>query len=93
VAVVGRDIEYDVRVMTATLTDSDTSKDFVSLLPLTLTLKDYAAAGKISDLPKRLSTRGAPAGIDPSIGDIFDFDAPGALQATTDVDHRTCFLP
>jgi hypothetical protein len=39
---------------------AETSRDFAALLPLTLTLKDYAATEKISDLPKRLSTDGAP---------------------------------
>jgi hypothetical protein len=56
--------------LTATLIDSKTSRDFISLLPLTLTLKDYAGTEKISDLPKRLSTEGAPPGSDPSVGDI-----------------------
>ncbi len=58
------------RVLTATLVDSKTSRDFISLLPLALTLKDYAETEKISDLPKRLSTEGAPPGLDPSVGDI-----------------------
>ena len=57
-------------VVTATLDDNATSRDFVSLLPLTLTLKDYAETEKVSDLPKRLSTEGAPPGADPSVGDI-----------------------
>ena len=57
-------------VLTATLIDSKTTRDFVSLLPLTLTLKDYAGTEKIGDLPKRLSTEGAPSGSDPSVGDI-----------------------
>lgn len=56
--------------LTATLDDSDTARDFASLLPLTLTLQDYAATEKVSDLPRRLSTNGAPAGIDPAIGDL-----------------------
>lgn len=56
--------------VTATLDDSETSKDFVSLLPLTLTLEDYNGTEKISNLPKKLSTKDAPAGIDPSVGDI-----------------------
>jgi hypothetical protein len=56
--------------ITATLEDNETASDFVSLLPLTLTLKDYSATEKISDLPKRLSTQGAPPGVEPSIGDI-----------------------
>ena len=57
-------------VLTATLIDSKTTRDFISLLPLTLTLKDYAGTEKISDLPKRLSTENAPSGSDPSVGDI-----------------------
>jgi acetyl esterase/lipase len=48
------------KVVTATLTDNETARDFVSLLPLTLTLKDYNETEKISDLPRRLSTKGAP---------------------------------
>jgi hypothetical protein len=63
-------IDVEGGAITATLVDSATSRDFVSLLPLTLTLKDYAATEKISDLPRRLSTEGAPPGSDPSIGDI-----------------------
>lgn len=56
--------------ITATLLDNATARDLFSLLPLTLTLTDYAATEKISDLPRRLSTAGAPRGVDPSIGDI-----------------------
>lgn len=58
------------QVVTAELEDNATSQEFVSLLPLTLTLKDYSSTEKISDLPKRLSTQGAPAGILPRVGDI-----------------------
>lgn len=58
------------QVVTATLADNPTARDFHSLLPLTLTLDDYAATEKISTLPRKLSKDGAPAGIDPSIGDI-----------------------
>jgi hypothetical protein len=63
-------IKLDEKTLTATLHDNATSKDFVSLLPLRLTLKNYAATEKVSDLPKRLSTEGAPAGSDPDVGDI-----------------------
>ena len=58
------------KAITATLIDSKTTRDFISLLPLTLTLEDYAGTEKISDLPKRLSTEGSPSGSDPSVGDI-----------------------
>jgi hypothetical protein len=63
-------IQLGEKTLTATLNDNATSKDFVSLLPLRLTLKNYAATEKIADLPKRLSTEGAPAGSDPDVGDI-----------------------
>ncbi|MFC4653922.1 cyclophilin-like fold protein [Rheinheimera marina] len=56
--------------MTATLTDSAASRDFVQMLPLTLELSDYASTEKIADLPKKLSTAGAAAGYEPSVGDI-----------------------
>jgi len=57
-------------VVTAILMDNATSRDFVSLLPMDLTLEDYAGTEKISNLPRRLSTEGAPPGSDPSLGDI-----------------------
>ncbi len=53
-----------------TLENNATARDSASLLPLTVTLQDYASTKKISDLPRRLSTDGAPAGFDPSAGDI-----------------------
>jgi hypothetical protein len=56
--------------LTATLIDSQTTWDFISLLPLTLTLEDYGVTEKISYLPRKLSTEGTPAGMDPAIGDI-----------------------
>ena len=55
---------------TATLDDNATARDFLSLLPLTLTLEDYASTEKIAYPPRKLSTQGAPAGIDPDVGDI-----------------------
>ncbi len=54
----------------ATLQDTPTTRDFISLLPLDLELKDYAGTEKVSDLPKKLTTKNAPAGYDPSVGDI-----------------------
>ena len=57
-------------VITATLTDSNTTQDFMDLLSPTATLEDYAGTEKISYLPRKLSTAGAPAGSDPSVGDI-----------------------
>ena len=55
---------------TATLDDNATARDFFSMLQLTLTLEDYASTEKIAYPPRKLSTQGAPAGIDPDVGDI-----------------------
>ena len=63
-------IIVESKVLTATLYDTPTSKDFISLLPLNLTLTDYNNTEKISDLPRKLSTANAPAGYKPSAGDI-----------------------
>lgn len=56
--------------ITATLDDNATARDFLSLLPMTLALEDYAATEKIAYPPRKLSTAGSPAGSDPSVGDI-----------------------
>jgi hypothetical protein len=55
---------------TAELEDSASARDLVALLPLELTLRDHYGTEKIANLPTRLSTHGAPDGIDPAIGDI-----------------------
>lgn len=54
----------------ATLENTQAAGDFIALLPLTLSLTDYAATEKISDLPSRLSVEGAPDGISPVTGEI-----------------------
>jgi len=77
----GMKIRMDIggATISGTLTDSLTAREFASLLPLTVTLKDYAGTEKISDLPKRLSTEGAPRGFDPSVGDIACYAPWGKL--------------
>lgn len=50
--------------------DNPASKDFLSLLPLTLTFEDYASAEKISYLSRKLSLEDAPTGSDPAPGDL-----------------------
>jgi flagellar basal body-associated protein FliL len=45
-------MELEGKSITATLDDNATARDFVSLLPLTLTLRDYEATEKISDYPR-----------------------------------------
>jgi hypothetical protein len=63
-------ITIEGTTVAATLDDNKTATDFASLLPLTLTLEDYAATEKISDLPRKLSTQDAPPGHQPSAGEI-----------------------
>lgn len=63
-------IIVDDNIFTATLYSNPTSNEFISLLPLSLTLQDYNSTEKISDLPKRLTTKDAPAGYKPLPGDI-----------------------
>lgn len=45
----------------AELDDNPTTRDFIALLPLTVTLEDFAGKEKINRLSKRLSTTGSPA--------------------------------
>jgi len=48
-------------------------------LPLTLTSEDYASTEKIARLPRKLSNKGAPDGVDPDVGDITDYAPWGNL--------------
>lgn len=66
-------------IATATLDSNDSARDFAALLPLNLALKDYAATEKVADLPRKLSTKGAPAAYNPSAGDISYFAPWGNL--------------
>jgi hypothetical protein len=46
------------RVITATLTDSKTTRDFISLLPLPLTMNDLFRREKFAHLPRAISEEG-----------------------------------
>lgn len=56
------------------LFDNPASRDFLSLLPLTLEFSDYAGVEKITYLPRRLITEGTPTPHD-AAGD-FTYYAP-----------------
>lgn len=58
------------RVLGAELYDNAAARRLAARLPLTLTLTDYNDTEKIADLPERLPADGAPAGFEPSAGDI-----------------------
>lgn len=52
--------------------DSPASRDFLSMLPLTLTLEEFNGREKIADLPRQLNYDGSP-GSDPEDGDLIYF--------------------
>jgi 4-carboxymuconolactone decarboxylase len=54
-------LSVDGKVVTATLIDSGTTRDFVSLLPLTLTTNDLFKREKFGHLPRALSEDGERA--------------------------------
>ena len=56
------DIEGSKQPIWVTLINSHASQDLIQQLPLSLTLKDYAATEKIANLPQKLSTQGAVKG-------------------------------
>lgn len=60
----------DQQVLHATLDDNTAAKSFYALLPLQLTLEDYASTEKISDLPTKLAVQDAPKGYQANMGDI-----------------------
>jgi hypothetical protein len=74
-------------VVTATLEDNATSRDFIGMLPLTVTLEDFASTEKIAYLPAKLSTQGSPSGIDPKVGDV-TYYAPWGNLALFHKDFR-----
>jgi len=84
--VVGQEATMKVRIIvegavyTATMDDNPTARDFMSLLPLTLTLDEYAGTEKISYLPRKLSTDGAPEGSKPSAGSLAYYAPWGNLS-------------
>jgi hypothetical protein len=76
------DAEIIVRIA-----DNPTSRDFVSMLPLTLTFRDFNAMEKIGDLPRRLTTQGS-TGSAPANGDLIYFVPWGNLGFFYDAERR-----
>ena len=63
-------LDVEGTAMVATLEDTAVARDFAALLPLELSLDDYASTERIADLPRKLSIAGAPAGTNAHAGDI-----------------------
>ncbi|MFP8965008.1 cyclophilin-like fold protein [Pokkaliibacter sp. CJK22405] len=66
-----------------TMADSEAARSFIALLPMTLKLSDYHGIEKVADLPKRLDTSDAPAGIKPEVGDVTYYSPWGNLAIFT----------
>lgn len=63
-------ITVDGQTRTAQLADNATARDLVDQLPLTLSFRDFNRLEKIAELPRPLTTAGAPEGSDPDPGDL-----------------------
>lgn len=55
---------------TATLEDTPSARDFASMLPLDLSIEDYATNEKIAYLPRKLTTQGSGPFGDEAPGDL-----------------------
>ena len=67
------------KTATAIVYDNPTSKNFVSLFPLTLELEDYNGIEKINLLSQKLTAEGAPKGFDPATGDLTYYEPWGNI--------------
>jgi len=72
------------QVTTATLYDNATARDFASLLPLSLTMTDYATIERVSNLPRKLSTQGTLEGMAPVVGELAYYAPLGNLVTFTE---------
>ncbi len=72
-------LRVDGKEIVLTLRDSAATRDLVEQLPLTVKLSDHARTEKIAYPPKKLSIGGAPAGYDPSVGDVTYYAPCGNL--------------
>ena len=63
-----------------TLDDNQASRDFLEMLPLTLTFEDFNNTEKIATLPNELSTEGQPSGYTPKTGDFAYYEPWGNIS-------------
>lgn len=81
-------------VFTATMYANNSAKDFMSMLPLTLTLGDYNRKERSSRLPKRLSIDEPEDGVNISAGDINYYTPFRNLSIYYhDAGHSFCQVP
>lgn len=63
----------------AVMQDNPTTRDFLSMFPLTMTFKDFSGTEKISYPPSKMSIKDAPNGYTPKKGDITCYSPWGNL--------------
>lgn len=64
------EIVSGTRIWTVRIEDGPASREFLTQLPLKLTLSDFGGNEKIADLPRPLTPDGAPDAITPRAGDV-----------------------
>lgn len=69
-------LEVDRTTITGRLDGSSTTQDLVAQLPLTLRVFDDDPLEKVADLPRTLSTDGAPPSADPEVDDLGSCASP-----------------
>jgi len=70
---------FNGTVVKATLENTPATRDLIAMLPLTVTLEDYASTEKIAYLKQPRSREGAPEGVEPRAGDVTDYAPWGNL--------------
>ena len=68
---------FNGRTMTGTLYDNPSARDFVSMLPLDLTIEDFSSNEKIAHLPRKLDEDGSGPFDNEQPGDLCYFVAVG----------------
>lgn len=63
-------LSFNDKIVIVRMYDNPTTRDFLRLLPLTMTFEDYAGTEKVSYLSRSLSVENAHGGFDPSPGDV-----------------------
>ena len=85
-------INVSGKTVTATLMDNPTAKDFVSLLPLTMSMSDLFGREKFGHLQKALSEKG-PRANTYEVGDIAYWSPAHDLAIYYHHDHETIPSP
>ena len=62
------------------LDDNQASRDFLEMLPLTLTFEDFNNTEKIANIPSELNLEGLPSGYTPEVGDFAYYEPWGNIS-------------